>query len=86
MEIIEREVAKVGAPRRHEVLLLRRQHEDRLLAELAQERLSKRHVQDATVGARIYDPDGAAEIKRRRTVVKPRPPHPQVGVDEAERE
>ena len=33
----------------------------RWAVELAQERLSKRHVQDATVGARIYDPDGAAD-------------------------
>lgn len=33
----------------------------RWAVELAQERLSKRHVQDATVGARIYDPEGAAD-------------------------
>jgi enoyl-CoA hydratase len=33
----------------------------RWAVELAQERLSKRHVQDATVGARIYDPNGAAD-------------------------
>jgi len=33
----------------------------RWAVELAQERLSKRHVQDATVGARIYDPDGAVD-------------------------
>jgi enoyl-CoA hydratase len=33
----------------------------RWAVELAQERLSKRHVQDATVGARIYDPQGAAD-------------------------
>src|SRR4051812_42291212 len=33
----------------------------RWAVELAQERLSKRHVQDATVGARIYEPDGAAD-------------------------
>ena len=33
----------------------------RWAVELAQERLSKRHLQDATVGARIYDPEGAVE-------------------------
>ena len=33
----------------------------RWAVELAQERLSKRHVQDATVGARIYDPEGAVD-------------------------
>ncbi len=33
----------------------------RWAVELAHERLSKRHVQDATVGARIYDPDGAVD-------------------------
>jgi len=33
----------------------------RWAVELSQERLSKRHFQDATVGARIYDPDGAAD-------------------------
>jgi enoyl-CoA hydratase len=33
----------------------------RWAVELAQERLSKRHVQAATVGARIYDPDKAAD-------------------------
>jgi enoyl-CoA hydratase len=33
----------------------------RWAVELARERLSKRHVQDATVGARIYDPDGAVD-------------------------
>jgi len=33
----------------------------RWAVELAQERLSKRHVQDATVGARIYDPQGAVD-------------------------
>jgi enoyl-CoA hydratase len=32
----------------------------RWAVELARERLSKRHVQQATVGAYIYDPDGAA--------------------------
>jgi enoyl-CoA hydratase len=33
----------------------------RWAVELSQERLSKRHFQQATVGARIYDPDGAAD-------------------------
>jgi enoyl-CoA hydratase len=33
----------------------------RWAVELAQERLSKRHVQAATVGARVYDPDAAAD-------------------------
>jgi enoyl-CoA hydratase len=33
----------------------------RWAVELAQERLSKRHLQDATVGARVYDPDGAVD-------------------------
>src|SRR5258705_13173803 len=33
----------------------------RWAVELAQERCSKRHLQDATVGARIYDPGGAAD-------------------------
>jgi enoyl-CoA hydratase len=33
----------------------------RWAVELSQERLSKRHFQDATIGARIYDPDGAAD-------------------------
>jgi enoyl-CoA hydratase len=33
----------------------------RWAAELAAERLSKRHVQAATVGARVYDPDGACD-------------------------
>jgi enoyl-CoA hydratase len=33
----------------------------RWAVELSQERLSKRHFQHATVGARIYDPDGAAD-------------------------
>jgi enoyl-CoA hydratase len=33
----------------------------RWAVELAQERLSKRHFQDATVGARIYDPEGALD-------------------------
>jgi enoyl-CoA hydratase len=43
----------------------------RWAVELAQERLSKRHVQDATVGARIYDPDGAADAGFLDTVVPP---------------
>ncbi len=33
----------------------------RWAVELAQERLSPRHLQDATVGARIYDPEGAVD-------------------------
>jgi enoyl-CoA hydratase len=33
----------------------------RWAVELSRERLSKRHFQHATVGARIYDPDGAAD-------------------------
>jgi enoyl-CoA hydratase len=33
----------------------------RWAVELAQERLSKRHVQAATVGARVYDPDTAVD-------------------------
>jgi enoyl-CoA hydratase len=33
----------------------------RWAVELAQERLSPRHLQDATVGARVYDPEGAVE-------------------------
>ena len=33
----------------------------RWASELSRERLSKRHFQQATVGARIYDPDGAAD-------------------------
>jgi enoyl-CoA hydratase len=43
----------------------------RWAVELAQERLSKRHFQDATVGARIYDPDGAAGAGFLDTVVEP---------------
>lgn len=43
----------------------------RWAVELAQERLSKRHVQDATVGARIYDPDGAADAGFLDSVVAP---------------
>jgi enoyl-CoA hydratase len=33
----------------------------RWAVELSEERLARRHFQDATVGAKIYDPDGAAE-------------------------
>ena len=33
----------------------------RWAVELARERLSVRHFQQATVGARMYDPDGAAD-------------------------
>ena len=43
----------------------------RWAVELAHERLSKRHVQQATVGARIYDPDGAADAGFLDTVVPP---------------
>jgi enoyl-CoA hydratase len=43
----------------------------RWAVELAQERLSKRHVQDATVGARVYDPDGACDAGFLDTVVAP---------------
>ena len=43
----------------------------RWAVELAQERLSKRHLQDATVGARIYDPDGATDAGFLDTVVPP---------------
>jgi enoyl-CoA hydratase len=43
----------------------------RWAVELAQERLSKRHVQDATVGARIYDPDGAVDAGFLDSVVPP---------------
>jgi enoyl-CoA hydratase len=43
----------------------------RWAVELAQERLSPRHLQDATVGARIYDPDGAAEAGFLDSVVPP---------------
>jgi enoyl-CoA hydratase len=43
----------------------------RWAVELAQERLSKRHFQDATVGARIYDPDGAADAGFLDAVVAP---------------
>src|SRR6266550_8161174 len=43
----------------------------RWAVELAQERLSKRHFQHATVGARIYDPDGAADAGFLDSVVPP---------------
>ena len=43
----------------------------RWAVELAHERLSTRHLQDATVGARIYDPDGAAAAGFLDTVVPP---------------
>jgi enoyl-CoA hydratase len=43
----------------------------RWAVELAQERLSPRHYQDATVGARIYDPDGAAAAGFLDVVVEP---------------
>jgi enoyl-CoA hydratase len=43
----------------------------RWAVELAQERLSKRHVQDATVGARIYDPDGAVDAGFLDSVAPP---------------
>ncbi len=40
-------------------------------AELAAERLSRRHLQSATVGARVYDPDGAADAGFLDVVVEP---------------
>jgi len=40
-------------------------------AELARERLSRRHLQLATVGARMYDPDGACEAGFLDAVVAP---------------
>jgi len=43
----------------------------RWAVELSHERLSKRHVQAATVGARIYDPDGAAAAGFLDAVVPP---------------
>ena len=43
----------------------------RWAVELAQERLSPRHLQAATVGARIYDPTGAADAGFLDTVVEP---------------
>jgi len=42
----------------------------RWAVELASERLSKRHFQEATVGARMYDPDGAADAGFLDTVVE----------------
>ncbi|HWS46795.1 MAG TPA: crotonase/enoyl-CoA hydratase family protein [Acidimicrobiia bacterium] len=43
----------------------------RWAVELSQERLSKRHFQHATVGARIYDPDGARDAGFLDVVVPP---------------
>jgi enoyl-CoA hydratase len=43
----------------------------RWAVELAAERLSKRHFQQAAVGARIYDPDGARDAGFLDTVVEP---------------
>jgi enoyl-CoA hydratase len=43
----------------------------RWAVELSQERLSKRHFQHATVGARIYDPDAAADAGFLDDVVPP---------------
>ncbi len=43
----------------------------RWAVELSRERLSVRHFQQATVGARIYDPDGAADAGFLDTVVPP---------------
>jgi len=43
----------------------------RWAVELAEERLGRRHFQAATVGARIYDPDGAAEAGFLDDVVPP---------------
>ncbi len=43
----------------------------RWAVELAQERLSTRHLQDATVGARIYDPAGAVDAGFLDAVVAP---------------
>jgi enoyl-CoA hydratase len=43
----------------------------RWAAELARERLSRRHLQRATVGAEMYDPDGAAEAGFLDAVVDP---------------
>jgi enoyl-CoA hydratase len=43
----------------------------RWAVELSEERLSKRHFQHATVGARIYDPDGAADAGFFDRVVPP---------------
>ncbi len=43
----------------------------RWAAELSEERLSRRHFQLATVGARIYDPDGARDAGFLDEVVEP---------------
>ena len=43
----------------------------RWAAELADERLSRRHLQQATVGARMYGPDAAAEAGFLDAVVEP---------------
>jgi enoyl-CoA hydratase len=43
----------------------------RWAVELARERLSPRHFQQATVGARMYDPDGAADAGFLDAVVAP---------------
>ncbi len=43
----------------------------RWAAELARERLSVRHFQQATVGARMYDPEGAADAGFLDAVVEP---------------
>lgn len=43
----------------------------RWAVELAQERLSTRHLQDATIGAKIYDPDGAVDAGFLDSVVPP---------------
>ncbi len=43
----------------------------RWAAELARERLSRRHLQRATVGAEMYDPDGAADAGYLDAVVDP---------------
>jgi enoyl-CoA hydratase len=43
----------------------------RWAVELSRERLSARHYQQATVGARMYDPDGAADAGFLDDVVEP---------------
>ena len=43
----------------------------RWAVELADERLSRRHLQQATVGARMYDPDGARDAGFLDAVVEP---------------
>ncbi len=43
----------------------------RWAVELARERISVRHFQQATVGARMYDPDGAVEAGLLDAVVEP---------------